>query len=161
MIGIEEIRPEALPAFWDAHIRFLVDDGIISGEEDIAYFSGEEYRGILLAHMKREHDTHHIVYFRENGTRIGAASYCIYEAENGKCFILDFWVFPAFRGNGTGHRCFEALLCYTKADGASYYVLNSEKEASVRFWKSLGFKENGTDEYDMPVFIRTETIGKE
>ncbi|MBR0154296.1 MAG: GNAT family N-acetyltransferase, partial [Lachnospiraceae bacterium] len=66
----------------------------------------------------------------------------------------DFWVFPEFRGNGTGHRCFEALQAYAEADGAKYYELNSEKEDSVRFWKSLGFVEHGRDEYDMPLLAR-------
>ena len=47
-----------------------------------------------------------------------------------------------------GHRCFEALEKYTKADGAVYYEINSTKEESVRFWKTLGFIENGKDEYD-------------
>ena len=154
MIGIEEIAPEELPAFWDAHIRYLVDDGIISDDEDIEYFTGEEYRGIIEAHMRRTENRHHIVYFLCGGQRIGAASFCIYEGEGGKCFILDFWVFPAFRGNGTGRRCFEAFAQYTKANGAEWYELNSEKEASVRFWKSLGFIENGVDEYDMPLFIK-------
>ena len=154
MIQIEEIGPKELPAFWDAHIRYLVDDGIISDEEDVAYFSGDEYRGVIEAHMQRDRDRHRLVYFRENGTRIGAASYCTYESEGGKCFILDFWVFPAFRGNGTGHRCFAALERYTKADGANCYEINSEKPESVRFWKSLGFTENGVDEYGMPLFIR-------
>ena len=88
------------------------------------------------------------------GERIGAASYCTYQSEDGKCFLLDFWVFPAFRGNGTGRRCFAALERYTKADGANYYEINSEKPDSVRFWKSLGFIENGVDEYGMPLFIR-------
>ena len=157
MIEIEEVSVETLPAFWDAHIRYLIDDGIISGDEDIAYFTGSEYRGVLESHLTRETDRHHFVYFLRGGTRIGAASFCTYHKEGGKCFILDFWVFPAFRGNGTGRRCFEALEHYTKADGAEYYELNSEKEASVRFWKSLGFVENGTDEYDMPLFIRKET----
>ena len=157
MIGIEEVSLEALPAFWDAHIRYLIDDGIISDEEDVAYFTGSEYRGVLEAHMTRETDRHHMVYFLRDGIRIGAASYCTYHREAGKCFILDFWVFPAFRGNGTGHRCFEALERYTKADGAAYYELNSEKEASLRFWKSLGFTENGVDEYDMPLYIKGKT----
>lgn len=153
MIGIEEIGPKELPAFWDAHIRYLQNDGIISDGDDVEYFSGDEYRGIIETHMQRDRDTHHVVYFRENGTRIGAASYCTYESEGGKCFILDFWVFPAFRGNGTGRRCFRALEQYTKADGAIYYEINSEKPESVRFWKSLGFTENGVDEYGMPLFI--------
>lgn len=154
MIWIEEIQPEDLREFWDIHIKYLVDDGIISDQEDIEYFTGEAYRGVLEAHMKRERDRQHMVYFLRDGMRIGAASYCIYQSEDGKCFILDFWVFPAFRGNGTGHQCFAVLERRTKADGARFYEINSEKPDSVRFWKSLGFIENGVDEYDMPLFIK-------
>ena len=88
--------------------------------------------------------------------RIGAAQYNTYQNEDGKCFVLDLWVFPQFRGNGTGHRCFEALERYTKLDGAVYYELNSTKENAIRFWKSLGFVENGVDEYEMPVMVRKE-----
>ena len=154
MITIEEISPEQLGEFWPLHIRYLLEDGIVSDEEDIAYFQGPEYRGILESHMRRTVDRHHMVYFRRQAERIGAASYCTYAGEGGKCFILDFWVFPEYRGNGTGHRCFKALEQYTEADGARYYELNSSKDASVRFWKSLGFTDNGRDEYDMPLLIR-------
>ena len=154
MIELEEIPVERMAEFWELHMRYLVDDGIIFDEDDRAYFSGREYRGILEEHMRRDTDRHHMVYFRRDGERIGAASYCIYQSEDGKCFILDFWVFPEFRGNGTGHRCFEALQAYAEADGAKYYELNSEKEDSVRFWKSLGFAEHGRDEYDMPLLAR-------
>ena len=153
-ISIEEIPVERINEFWDIHIRYLVDDGIISDDEDIAYFTGEEYRGILKDHMIRDTDKQHMVYFCRDGERIGAASYCTYQSEDGKCFILDYWVFPQFRGNGTGHRCFEALEQYTKADGAKYYELNSMKEDSIRFWKSIGFVENGKDEYDMLLLVK-------
>ncbi|MBQ6469140.1 MAG: GNAT family N-acetyltransferase [Lachnospiraceae bacterium] len=154
MIRIEEITPDQADAFWEAHIRYLIDDGIISDEEDIDYFSGKEYRGILEEHMACADDRHHLVWFCRDDRRIGAASYCIYRSEDGKCFLMDFWVFPEFRGNGTGHRCFEALEMYTKADGAGYYELNSMKEDSIRFWKSMGFAENGKDEYDMLLFVK-------
>ena len=154
MISIEEIPIEKIDEFWDIHIKYLVDDGIISDEEDIAYFTGEEYRGILKDHMTRSTDKQHMVYFCRDGKRIGAASYCTYQSEDGKCFIRDYWIFPQFRGNGTGHRCFTALEQYTKADGAKYYELNSMKEDSIRFWKSIGFAENGKDEYDMLLFIK-------
>ncbi len=154
MIYMEEITPDRIHEFWEQHIHYLVDDGIISDQEDIEYFSGQEYRGILEEHMRREHDKQHMAYFIRDGKRIGAVSYCIYQSEDGKCFILDYWVFPEYRGNGCGHRCFEALEAYTHADGATYYELNSTKEDSVRFWKSLGFVENGKDEYDMPLYIR-------
>ena len=104
--------------------------------------------------MIREIDKHHMVYFVDGNVRIGAAQYNTYQSEDGKCFILDFWVFPEFRGNGTGHRCFYALEDHTRLDGAKYYEINSQKENSIRFWKSIGFEENGKDEYDMPLFIK-------
>lgn len=154
MITIEEIAAENAGMFWDRHIVYLIDDGIITDAEDIEYFSKEDYRRIIEDHMIREKDRHHLIWFCRDGIRIGACSYCIYQSEDGKCFILDFWVFPEFRRNGTGHACFEALERYTKSDGAEYFELNSEKEESVRFWKSLGFTDNGRDEYDMRLLIR-------
>lgn len=159
MIAIEEIPVENINDFWDIHLKYLVDDGIIDDPEDVEYFSGDEYRDIIKNHMLREKDKHHMIYFVEEDKHIGAAQYNTYQSEDGKCFILDFWVFPKYRGNGTGHRCFEALEKYTKADGASYYEINSEKEDSVRFWKSIGFIENGKDEYDMPIFVKKESHG--
>ena len=154
MIEIEHIPIERIDEFWTMHINYLVDDDIISDEEDIDYFSGHEYRDALINHMLRDSDKQHMVYFVRNGTRIGAASYCTYQSEDGKCFILDFWVFPEFRGNGTGHRCFDALQRHTQADGAIYYELNSVKDNAIRFWQSIGFVDHGVDEYGMPLFIK-------
>ena len=154
MIGIEEIPVTRADEFFSLHLDYLTKDGIVEDDEDVAYFAGDEYRSVIQAHMVREKDRHHMIYFTENGKRIGAAQYTTYQSEDGKCFILDFWVFPPFRGGGAGHRCFAALEAYTKADGATYYEINCEKENAVRFWKSLGFTENGRDEYDMPLYIR-------
>ncbi len=154
MIRIEEIPVESIADFWELHFRYLIDDAIVDKEEDAAYFSGDEYRNTIRSHMIRETDRHHMVFFVDDHVKIGAAQYNTYQSEDGKCFILDFWVFPAFRGNGTGHKCFYALEAYTKADGAKYYEINSQKEDSIRFWKSLGFVENGEDEYGMPLFIK-------
>lgn len=154
MIRIEEIPIEKIDEFWNIHIRYLIDDGIITDEEDVDYFKGEEYRGILKNHMVRDVDKQHMIYFIQDEQRIGAASYCTYQSEDGKCFILDYWVFPEYRGDGTGHKCFEVLEQYTKMDGAKYYELNSTKENSIRFWKSLGFVENGKDEYDMLLLVK-------
>ena len=145
MIRIEEIPAERMDEFWPLHFKYLVDDGIIEDEEDKAYFSGDEYRGVIRANMSRDTDRHHMVWFVKGNRRIGAAQYNTYQSEDGKCFILDFWVFPAYRGNGAGHSCFRALEAYTRDDGARYYELNSEKENAVRFWRSLGFTENGTE----------------
>ena len=153
-IRIEEIPVEETGSFWEVHYRYLVDDGIVEDEEDKEYFAGSEYRDVIRAHMERDVDKHHMVWFVRRGTRIGAAQYCTYQSEDGKCFLMDFWVFPEFRGKGTGHRCFEVLDAYVKADGATYYEINCEKEDAHRFWYSLGFRDSGVDEYDMPLMER-------
>ena len=153
-IHIEEIPVDRIDEFWNIHYRYIVDDGIIADEEDKEYFRSEEYRGVLRAHMLRECDRHHMVYFMENGTPIGAAQYTTYYSEGGKCFVLDFWVFPAHRGSGMGHRCFYALERYTRADGAAWYEINCEKENAQRFWRSLGFEDSGEDEYGMKLMVK-------
>lgn len=153
-IQIEEIPVERIDEFWELHIRYLVDDEIVTDEEDIQYFKSGEYRDIIKAHMIRSVDRHHMVYFVRDSARIGAAQYNTYQSEDGKCFILDFWVFPKHRGNGTGHHCFEALQNHTKSEGARYYELNCTKENAHRFWKSLGFVDCGVDEYEMPIMVR-------
>jgi len=154
MIKIEEIPVEKIEGFWKIHYAYLINDGIITDEEDKEYFQSDEYRGIIKAHMLRDVDKHHMVYFVENGIRIGVAQYNTYQSEDGKCFILDFWVFPEFRGNGTGHRCFVALEAYTQAEGAKYYAINCERENAKRFWRDNGFVDNGVDEYGMALMIK-------
>ncbi len=110
-----------------------------------------EYLGLPL---RTYQNYENMVYFVRDGVKIGASQYCTYKSEDGKCFILDFWVFPEYRGNGTGHKCFQTLMEYTKNDGAIYYALNYAKEDSHRFWASLGFSDNGTDEYGSPLMIK-------
>ena len=153
-ICIKEIPVEEIDTFWELHYRYLIEDGIIEDEEEREYFSGPEYRDVIKAHMLRAVDRHHMVWFTRNDVRIGAAQYCTYQSEDGKCFILDYWVFPEFRGYGTGHRCFEELEAYTKADGAVYYEINCTRDNARRFWQSLGFRDIGMDEYDMPLMER-------
>ena len=153
-IRIEEIPVEQTEEFWELHYRYLIEDGIIEDEEDKEYFAGPEYRDVIQAHMERTVDKHHMVWFVREGLRIGAAQYWTYTSEDGKCFLMDFWVFPEYRGMGTGRRCFEVLDGYVKNDGALYYEINCEKENAHRFWCSLGFRDNGVDEYDMPLMVR-------
>lgn len=155
MISIQEIPVERINEYWDIQFDYLVNDGMITTEEEKEYFQSVEYRNVLKGHMLRTPDTLHMIYFIRDGIKIGAAQYCIYKSEDGKCFILDFWVFPEYRGKGTGHECFSALYRYTQSDGALYYYLNYAKEESRRFWNSLGFKDNGMDEYGSPLMLKT------
>lgn len=157
-IQIEEIPVERIDEFWKIHIQYLIDDAIVTDEEDLEYFQSGEYRDVIKEHMLRSVDPHHMVYFVCNGIRIGAAQYNTYKSEDGKCFILDYWVFPKYRGNGTGHKCFEVLRAHTKLDGARYYELNCAKDNAHRFWCSLGFTDCSIDEYEMPLMQLKENM---
>ena len=128
MIQIEEIPAARAGEFWELQFAYLVNDGMIAGEEEKAYFSSDGYRSTLEAYMSREPDRLHMVYFVEDGTRIGASQYCIYKSE--------------------------ALEAYTARDGARYYALNYAKEASRRFWLAHGFQDDGVDEYGTSRMIR-------
>ena len=155
MIRIEEIPVSRIDEFFTIQYQYLIDEGILENDEEKEYFRSPEYREAIKSLMIPEIDRLHMVYFARDGVRIGAAQFLTFRSEDGKCFILDFWVFPTYRGKGTGHRCFECLEEYTQADGALYYEINCDgQENRVRFWKSLGFVENGDDEHGVPLYIR-------
>ncbi|PIE78143.1 MAG: GNAT family N-acetyltransferase, partial [Candidatus Delongbacteria bacterium] len=114
VIEIEEISVEKSDDFFEKQMQYLLNDKMFLKEEDATHFSGEEYRNTLKEHMIRETDKHHMIYFKESNQIIGAAQYTTYQSEDGKCFILDFWVFPEYRGKGKGKECFNTLKNYTK-----------------------------------------------
>lgn len=156
MITIEEIPKKDVDVFWTLHWDYLNRDifGADDTEEDRAYFLSEAYRGTIERFMDRTPDKMHLVYFVRAGVRIGCAQYITYKSEDGKCFILDFWVFPEFRGNGAGRRCFEALSRYAREDRAAYFGINVSGERARNFWKSLGFEDDGVDEHGDPLMKR-------
>lgn len=154
-IKMEEISVKNISEFWEKHYEYLIQDGLVVSEWEKQYFQSRQYRQLIEDHMKRETDPHHLVYFVQGRKRIGACSYCIYHSEDGKCLIADFWIFPQFRRQGKGHRCFEALRQDTSAKGAIYYEINCDgRPDRTRFWKSNQFQENGTDEYGIQLMLR-------
>lgn len=152
MIEILEISSETLSPFWNEHIKHLIEDHIITDTNDIRYFTGEEYRTIILEHIKKERNKRYLVYFIESGKTIGASSFCIYP-EDGECFILDFWLFREHKGDNKGGECFSYFEEFTKKLGAKYYLLSCEKRQSILFWEALGFKYIGHDKNSsMPLY---------
>lgn len=66
----------------------------------------------------------------------------------------EFCVYPEFRGNGTGRACAAVLLDWAKARGARYAELNyGGDERRLRFWRRIGFVENGVDEWGEPLML--------
>lgn len=158
MIFIEEVLKDNISEYWEFHWEYLNRDifpyetlGTTLDDEEREYFRSDEYRGVLEQYMKREPDKAHFIYFCEDGVRIGCAQYVTYKSEDGKCFIMDFWLFPKYRGDGTGHRCYSSLRNYVKNDGATYVAINISNERNHRFWSSIGFADDGVDEYGSPL----------
>lgn len=121
-------------------------------EEELAYFLGEEYRAAIEKLHARQTDPLYYLAFLRGGAEVGYAMPATYPGEDGKCFIMEFWVLPEFRGGGTGRACAQALLGWARGRGAAYFELNAEGEPR-RFWASLGFVPNGVDEWGKPCML--------
>ena len=108
----------------------------------------EEYFSHMLSLRHREDGRSRFLFFERDGEEIGLALAVIYAAEEGKCFLTDFCVFPEHRGGGTGRGCALAFLDFARRNGAGYFELNYGGDARrLRFWRRLGFVGNGGDEW--------------
>lgn len=122
--------------------------------EDREYFLGEEYYDTMMSIRDREHDPAYFLFFSRGKEDIGFAMPVIFTSEDGKCFIMEFCVYPEFRGNGTGTACAGVLLDWAKAHGALYAELNyGGNLRREKFWQRTGFVKNGADEWGEPLMI--------
>ena len=146
-ITIREAITEAdIAVFWGQlhtyHMRDIFPDP--KDENRKHFLDDTEYRAQIQRVHDRPQDRCYYLFFHRNGQDIGFALPAIFTSEDGKCFILEFCVFPAFRGSGTGRTCADALLSWAKMRGARYAELNyGGDDRRLRFWKRVGFVENG------------------
>ena len=151
----EAIRSTDAAVFWEQlHIYHKRDIFPDPDNEDLRYFLGSEYYDHMMKIHSRPLDRCCFLFFHRDGQDIGFAMPVIYTTEDGKCFIMEFCVYPEFRGNGTGKECARVLLDWAKEYGALYAELNHGGNQRRRhFWESAGFIENGADEWGEPLMI--------
>ena len=151
----EAVRSNDVAAFWEQlHIYHKRDIFPDPDSEDLEYFLGSEYHDSMMKIHGRPQDRCYFLFFRRDGQDIGFAMPVIYTTEDGKCFIMEFCVYPEFRGNGTGKECAGVLLGWAKEHGALYAELNHGSNQRRRhFWETVGFMENGADEWGEPLMI--------
>ena len=153
-ITIREAVTEQEIAFFWAQLRAYFSRDIFpdpdSGEK--AHFLDDQYRSHMDALHQRQ-DRCRYLFFVRDGADIGFALPVIFTSEDGKCFLCEFCVFPEFRGNGTGTKCGERFLDWARSMGAAYVELNCDTPQRQRFWGRLGFRENGVDEWGMPLMM--------
>ena len=115
---------------------------------------GSEYHDQMIKIHGRSQDRCFFLFFHRGGRDIGFAMPVIFDTEDGRCFIMAFCVYPEFRGSGTGKACAGTLLDWAKEHGARYAELNyGGKERRRHFWESVGFVENGADEWGDPLML--------
>ena len=155
----EAITENDVAVFWEQlqiyHQRDIFPD---PGNEDLEYFLGSEYHDHMMKIHGRPQDRCYFLFFHRNGQDIGFAMPVIFTSEDSKCFIMEFCVYPEFRGNGMGKECAKVLLDWARENGALYAELNyGSNERRRRFWESAGFIENGADEWGEPLMLLPPT----
>lgn len=151
----EAITENDVAIFWEQlhayHKRDIFPD---SDNENLEYFLGSAYHDYMIKMHSRRQDRCFFLFFCRNGQDIGLTMPVIYTTEDGKCFIMEFCVYPEFRGNGAGKECARVLLNWAREHGALYAELNhGSGERRRHFWESVGFIENGADEWGEPLMI--------
>ena len=151
----EAITETDVTAFWEQLHTYHKRDIFPNPEsEDLEYFIGSEYHDHMMNIHSRPQDRCYFLFFHRDGQNIGFAMPVIYTTEDGKCFIMEYCVYPEFRGNGTGKACARLLLEWAEEKGALYAELNYGGDPRrERFWKSAGFLNNGVDEWGEPLMI--------
>lgn len=93
-------------------------------DESLKHFLNDaEYRAQIEHVHNRPQDNCYYLFFQRNGQDIGFALPVIFTSEDGKCFIMEFCVYPEFRGNGTG-RAHALLFFWTGQRRAAHATLN-------------------------------------
>ena len=119
-------------------------------DEDRAYFLGSDYRSTAADMHAREKDRLRYLLFEKDGGKIGFVMAMIYDSEDARCFLMEFCVFPQYRGGGTGRACAKAFEAWALEQGAAYIELNAHTEQRQRFWHSVGYVDNGRDDWGDP-----------
>lgn len=151
----EAVTEHDVVTFWEQlriyHQRDIFPD---PDSKELEHFLGFAYHEHMMKIRNRPQDRCFFLFFCQNGQDIGFAMPVIFVSEDGKCFIMEFCVYPEFRGNGTGKKCAQALLEWATEHGALYAELNYGGDPRRQhFWKSVGFTDNGVDEWGESLMI--------
>ena len=151
----EAVTETEVSRFWQQmhayHARDIFPD---PEDEDLAYFLDDaQYRAQIQQIHDRETDRCYYLLFEQDGQEVGFCLPVLYLTEDGKCFLMEFCVYPELRGNGIGTQYAQAFWQWVTAHGASYVELNAAGERRRRFWQCNGYLPNGADEWGMPLMI--------
>lgn len=151
----EAITENEIATFWEQLQAYYKRDIFPDADDkNLHYFLGRDYYDHVMNIHNRPLDRCFFLFFCRNGQNIGFAMPVIFTTEDGKCFIMEYCIYPEFRGSGAGTKCAVALLNWAKEHGALYAELNYGGDTRRQhFWRRVGFIENGVDEWGDPLMI--------
>lgn len=151
----EAVTENDVAAFWEQlhayHKRDIFTD---SDKEELEYFLGSEYHDQMMKIYGRPQDHCFFLFFHRGwtGHRLCYAG----DLQHGGRQVLYHGVLrlPGVPGSGTGKACARTLLDWAKEHGARYAELNyGGNDWRRHFWESVGFIENGADEWGEPLML--------
>lgn len=132
--------------FWERRNEYFLKDIIPNcelgdeiTEDDIKWFFSKEYKDHIMMLFEQKDDHLYIVLIKKDKCNIGFMTYIIYNAEDGKCFVLDYCIYPQFRNKGIGKKAYYLLEKDFINRGATYIDLNISNTNNERFWNGNGF----------------------
>lgn len=91
----EAVRKNDTALFWESlHTYYKRDIFPDPNDGDREYFLGDEYFTAIQKIHERPQDRCFYLFFHQSGRDIGFALPVIYTSEDGKCFIMEFCVYP-------------------------------------------------------------------
>lgn len=132
--------------FWQYLKEYFVRD--IHPDEPDYVPCPPDYEQSIDFLREREYDRARFLIFRQDNQDVGIAMSIISEWGDKRHYIMEFCVFPAFRGGGMGLACAQLLIEWGQKLGCLYVELNADTPQRQRFWSRLGFIPNGYDQFD-------------
>ncbi len=142
--------------FWELFNKYIHELSLnisIGDEFDLEYFYSDEYRQAVEQLRTRAVNPLKI-YLISAGTILGFCMHVTYFDEQGKCFVMEYYIEPEFRNQGYGKLAFLEIEKHIKNEGAPFIELTPTNEANLRFWCGLGFEMTGDMDEDHKFIYR-------
>ncbi|WP_410768947.1 GNAT family N-acetyltransferase [Fontibacillus sp. BL9] len=143
--------------FWDTFNNYINELALhvsLVDDFDLDYFHSDEYRDAIEKLRIRTNNPLRKFIVKTEEAVIGFFMYVTYFDENGKCFLMEYYIEPQYRSLGYGSAVFFQAEKSIHEEGASYIELTPTNEANERFWTKLGFVKSTDMDEDNKFYYR-------
>lgn len=158
---IKKITTETqIEAFWQKRKEYEERDIFPNlTADEIAWFQSEEYYDIIMTLHQQAKGARaglQFAFFYNDSDYLGFTMYKIYTHEDGKAFIMDYCIEPAYRNQGLGAEIYIELERLLQQEGALFCELNSSDQGAPasRFWERQGFMAKERDEHGIMTYVK-------